>query len=312
MADKRKVKISELSEELFAPYKNAKTKAKTDNVYNNWDFATNGLALDAISNNILSAAAAGASQGLSVLNRTPSNSVSNTGGSSVTSPNPNPSIYPTSEQVQSAMREYAVLKNQPKYDFTPSEYQLKYGETIENLLKQLNDRNNAGFSYDPSADQTLQEYFKQYDLQADAAIDKTIGTYAPAGGGMSSTALALANEAAAAYEAKKNALVPEFYNAAYNQYLNQNATLADLANSYLALENNNYNIWANNEEQRQAAALQQYEQDYLKWLQDLDSIGYTVNELGQAVEKTDQSAFPLVDDSLLNAIVNAGANCLKF
>ena len=39
MADKRKVKISELSEELFAPYKNAKTKAKTDNVYNNWDFA---------------------------------------------------------------------------------------------------------------------------------------------------------------------------------------------------------------------------------------------------------------------------------
>lgn len=307
MADKRKVKISELSEELFAPYKNAKTKAKTDNVYNNWDFATNGLALDAISNNILSAAAAGASQGLSVLNRTPSNSVSNTGGSSVTSPNPNPSIYPTSEQVQSAMREYAVLKNQPKYDFTPSEYQLKYGETIENLLKQLNDRNNAGFSYDPSADQTLQEYFKQYDLQADAAIDKTIGTYAPAGGGMSSTALALANEAAAAYEAKKNALVPEFYNAAYNQYLNQNATLADLANSYLALENNNYNIWANNEEQRQAAALQQYEQDYLKWLQDLDSIGYTVNELGQAVEKTDQSAFPLVDDSLLNAIVNAGA-----
>ena len=107
------------------------------------------------------------------------------------------------------------------------------------------------------------------------------------------------------YEAKKNALVPEFYNAAYNQYLNQNATLADLANSYLALENNNYNIWANNEEQRQAAALQQYEQDYLKWLQDLDSIGYTVNELGQAVEKTDQSA-PL-DDSLLNAVINAGA-----
>lgn len=307
MADKSKVKISELSEELFAPYKNAKTKAKTDNVYNNWDFATNGLALDAISNNILSAVAAGASQGLSVLNRTPSNSVSNTGGSSVTSPNPNPSVYPTSEQVQSAMREYAVLKNQPKYDFTPSEYQLKYGETIENLLKQLNDRNNAGFSYDPSADPTLQEYFKQYDLQADAAIDKTIGTYAPAGGGMSSTALALANEAAAAYEAKKNALVPEFYNAAYNQYLNQNATLADLANSYLALENNNYNIWANNEEQRQAAALQQYERDYLKWLQDLDSIGYTVNELGQAVEKTDQSASPLVDDSLLNAIVNAGA-----
>ena len=39
MADKRKVKISELSEEPFAPYKNAKTKAKTDNVYNNWDFA---------------------------------------------------------------------------------------------------------------------------------------------------------------------------------------------------------------------------------------------------------------------------------
>ena len=73
---------------------------------------------------------------------------------------------------------------------------------------------------------------------------------------MSSTALALANEAAAAYEAKKNALVPEFYNAAYNKYLNQNATLADLANSYLALENNNYNIWANKEEQRQAGAAQ--------------------------------------------------------
>lgn len=293
MADKSKVKISELSEELFAPYKNAKTKAKTDNVYNNWDFATNGLALDAISNNILSAAAAGASQGLSVLNRTPSNSVFNTGGSSVTSPNPNPSVYPTSEQVQSAMREYAVLKNQPKYDFTPSEYQLKYGETIENLLKQLNDRNNAGFSYDPSADPTLQEYFKQYDLQADAAIDKSIGTYAPAGGGMSSTALALANEAAAAYEAKKNALVPEFYNAAYNKYLNQNATLADLANSYLALENNNYNIWANKEEQRQAAAAQKYEQDYQKWLQDLASIGYTVNKAGQAVKKEDLNSLDI-------------------
>lgn len=290
--------------------------------------AMTGLARGVSSNEALDkvAAAAGAAKGVSsfgptadqlaeamreyaAAHRQPSNTTSNTTSNTnnVISPNPNPSVYPTSEQVQSAMREYAVLKNQPKYDFTPSEYQLKYGETIENLLKQLNDRNNAGFSYDPSADPTLQEYFKQYDLQADAAIDKTIGTYAPAGGGMSSTALALANEAAAAYEAKKNALVPEFYNAAYNQYLNQNATLADLANSYLALENNNYNIWANNEEQRQAAALQQYEQDYLKWLQDLDSIGYTVNELGQAVEKTDQSASPLVDDSLLNAIVNAGA-----
>ena len=290
--------------------------------------AMTGLARGVSSNEALDkvAAAAGAAKGVSsfgptadqlaeamreyaAAHRQPSNTTSNTTSNTnnVISPNPNPSVYPTSEQVQSAMREYAVLKNQPKYDFTPSEYQLKYGETIENLLKQLNDRNNAGFSYDPSADPTLQEYFKQYDLQADAAIDKTIGTYAPAGGGMSSTALALANEAAAAYEAKKNALVPEFYKAAYNQYLNQNATLADLANSYLALENNNYNIWANNEEQRQAAALQQYEQDYLKWLQDLDSIGYTVNELGQAVEKTDQSASPLVDDSLLNAIVNAGA-----
>lgn len=267
--------------------------------------AMTGLARGVSSNEALDkvAAAAGAAKGVSsfgptadqlaeamreyaAAHRQPSNTTSNTTSNTnnVISPNPNPSVYPTSEQVQSAMREYAVLKNQPKYDFTPSEYQLKYGETIENLLKQLNDRNNAGFSYDPSADPTLQEYFKQYDLQADAAIDKTIGTYAPAGGGMSSTALALANEAAAAYEAKKNALVPEFYNAAYNQYLNQNATLADLANSYLALENNNYNIWANNEEQRQAAALQQYEQDYLKWLQDLDSIGYTVNELGQAVK----------------------------
>lgn len=239
-----------------------------------------GMSEDEKRKSTMAAAAAGAVNGLTGAYRKPSNSNAN----SASSPNPNPSVYPTSEQVQSAMREYAVLRNQPKYDFMPSEYQLKYGETIENLLKQLNDRNNAGFSYDPSSDPTLREYFKQYDLQADAAIDKSIGTYAPAGGGMSSTALALANEAAAAYEAKKNALVPEFYNAAYNKYLNQNATLADLANSYLALENNNYNIWANNEEQRQAAAAQKYEQDYQKWLQDLASIGYTVNEAGQAVK----------------------------
>lgn len=280
MANKSNVKISDLSEELLAPYKNAKAKAKTDNVYKDWNFASNGLSQDAISKSAMAGAAAGAVNGLTGAYRKPSNSNAN----SASSPNPNPSVYPTSEQVQSAMREYAVLRNQPKYDFMPSEYQLKYGETIENLLKQLNDRNNAGFSYDPSSDPTLREYFKQYDLQADAAIDKSIGTYAPAGGGMSSTALALANEAAAAYEAKKNALVPEFYNAAYNKYLNQNATLADLANSYLALENNNYNIWANNEEQRQAAAAQKYEQDYQKWLQDLASIGYTVNEAGQAVK----------------------------
>lgn len=280
MANKSNVKISDLSEELLAPYKNAKAKAKADNVYKDWNFASNGLSQDAISKSTMAAAAAGAVNGLTGAYRKPSNSIAN----SASSPNPNPSVYPTGEQVQSAMREYAVLRNQPKYDFTPSEYQLKYGETIENLLKQLNDRNNAGFSYDPSSDPTLREYFKQYDLQADAAIDKSIGTYAPAGGGMSSTALALANEAAAAYEAKKNALVPEFYNAAYNKYLNQNATLADLANSYLALENNNYNIWANNEERRQAAASQKYEQDYQKWLQDLDSIGYTVNEAGQAVK----------------------------
>lgn len=239
-----------------------------------------GMSEDEKRKSTMAAAAAGAVNGLTGAYRKPSNSNAN----SASSPNPNPSVYPTSEQVQSAMREYAVLRNQPKYDFMPSEYQLKYGETIENLLKQLNDRNNAGFSYDPSSDPTLREYFKQYDLQADAAIDKSIGTYAPAGGGMSSTALALANEAAAAYEAKKNALVPEFYNAAYNKYLNQNATLADLANSYLALENNNYNIWANNEERRQAAAAQKYEQDYQKWLQDLASIGYTVNEAGQAVK----------------------------
>ncbi len=264
--------------------------------------AAAGIAKGLSSNNDIDkiAAAAGAAKGLSNAGptaeqlaeamreyaasyRKPSNSNTNSNS------NPNPSVYPTGEQVQSAMREYAVLKNQPKYDFQPSEYQLKYGETIENLLKQLNDRANAGFSYDPAADSNLQEYFRQYDLQADAAIDKSIGTYAPAGGGMSSTALALANEAAAAYEAKKNALVPEFYNAAYNQYLNQNSSLADLANSYLALENNNYNIWAANQEQRQNAALQKYEQDYVKWLKDLDSIGYTVDELGQVVEKENAS-----------------------
>lgn len=257
-----------------------------------------GMSEDEKRKSTMAAAAAGAVNGLTGAYRKPSNSNAN----SASSPNPNPSVYPTSEQVQSAMREYAVLRNQPKYDFMPSEYQLKYGETIENLLKQLNDRNNAGFSYDPSSDPTLREYFKQYDLQADAAIDKSIGTYAPAGGGMSSTALALANEAAAAYEAKKNALVPEFYNAAYNKYLNQNATLADLANSYLALENNNYNIWANNEERRQAAAAQKYEQDYQKWLQDLDSIGYTVNEAGQAVEKNTSMA---QEGNLSNMLVGA-------
>lgn len=194
---------------------------------------------------------------------------------------------PTPAQISSAMQQYSMIKNPPKYDYAPSEYQLKYGKTIEGLLEQLNDRTKAGFSYNPAADANLQEYFKQYDLQADSAIDKSIGSYAPAGGGMSSTALALANEAAAAYEAKKNALVPEFYNAAYNQYLNQNSSLADLANSYLALENNNYNIWAANQTQKQVAAQQQYEQNYIKWLQNLNKAGYTVNDLGQAVKKAE-------------------------
>lgn len=89
-----------------------------------------GMSEDEKRKSTMAAAAAGAVNGLTGAYRKPSNSNAN----SASSPNPNPSVYPTSEQVQSAMREYAVLRNQPKYDFTPSEYQLKYGETIENLL----------------------------------------------------------------------------------------------------------------------------------------------------------------------------------
>lgn len=107
-------------------------------------------------------------------------------------------------------------------DFTYGEaptYTSRYDQTIQDMIQGILDRED--FSYDPATDPLYQNYRKQYTREGQRATQDALGTAAAASGGIpSSYASTAAGQTANHYAAQMTDKIPELYQLAYNQYLN--------------------------------------------------------------------------------------------
>lgn len=114
-----------------------------------------------------------------------------------------------------------------EYEAAPT-YESRYDDTIQDLIAGLLDR--PDFSYDPATDPLYQNYRKQYTREGQRATADALGAAAAASGGIpSSYANAAANQASNYYAAQLTDKIPDLYQLAYNQYLNDyNMDLSNL------------------------------------------------------------------------------------
>ena len=184
-------------------------------------------------------------------------------------------------------------KNYGSYDYGAAApvYNNRYDDTIQDLIQGI--LNREDFSYDPATDPLYQNYRKQYTREGQRATADTLGAVAAASGGIpSSYATTAAAQAGNYYAAQMTDKIPELYQLAYNQYLNDyNMQLSDLGvvqgaeqsdyDKYLNELNQfntdrafDYNVW-----------LDEYNmtKDQLQTAQGLEQLDYTkyLNELQQ-------------------------------
>ena len=107
-------------------------------------------------------------------------------------------------------------------DFTYEDapvYNNRYDDEIQDLIQGILDR--PDFSYDPETDLLYQQYRKQYNREGDRAVADALGAAAAASGGIpSSYANTAAAQAGNYYASQLTDKIPELYELAYNQYLN--------------------------------------------------------------------------------------------
>ena len=197
-------------------------------------------------------------------------------------------------------------------DFTYDPYESRYDSTIQDLIAGILDR--PDFSYDAATDPLYQQYRKQYTREGDRATEDALGAAAAASGGIpSSYASTAAGQAANYYAAQMTDKIPELYELAYNQYLNDyQMQLSDLGvvqgqeqtdyDRYLNDRNLDYNVWLNGYDRRAndlqtalglqnndfneyLAALDQYNADRnFAYGQFTDELADQANERAQALE----------------------------
>lgn len=98
-------------------------------------------------------------------------------------------------------------------------YNNRYDDEIQDLIQGILDR--PDFSYDPETDLLYQQYRKQYNREGNRAVADALGAAAAASGGIpSSYANTAAAQAGNYYAAQLTDKIPELYELAYNQYLN--------------------------------------------------------------------------------------------
>ena len=107
-------------------------------------------------------------------------------------------------------------------DFTYGDaptYTSRYDQQIQDMIQNI--LNREDFSYDPATDPLYQNYRKQYTREGQRATQDALGAAAASSGGLpSSYATTAASQAGNYYAAQMTDMIPELYNLAYNQYLN--------------------------------------------------------------------------------------------
>lgn len=184
-------------------------------------------------------------------------------------------------------------KNYGSYDYGKDApvYNNRYDDTIQDLIQGI--LNREDFSYDPATDPLYQNYRKQYTREGQRATADTLGQAAAASGGIpSSYATTAAAQAGNYYAAQMTDKIPELYQLAYNQYLNDyNMQLSDLG-VVQGAEQSDYDKYLNELNQYNTdrafdynAWLDEYNmtKDQLQTAQGLEQLDYTkyLNELQQ-------------------------------
>lgn len=184
-------------------------------------------------------------------------------------------------------------KNYGSYDYGEAApvYNNRYDDTIQDLIQVI--LNREDFSYDPATDPLYQNYRKQYTREGQRATADTLGAAAAASGGIpSSYATTAAAQAGNYYAAQMTDKIPELYQLAYNQYLNDyNMQLSDLG-VVQGAEQSDYDKYLNELNQFNTdrafdynAWLDEYNmtKDQLQTAQGLEQLDYTkyLNELQQ-------------------------------
>lgn len=126
---------------------------------------------------------------------------------------------------------YNQQKNRGDYSFSGVKptYNNRYDPTIQDLLDQI--VNREAFSYDAEKDPLYSQYRKQYAREGQRATADALGSAAAASGGIpSSYAATAAGQAGDYYAARMTDKIPELYQLAYNQYMNDHSMkLSDLS-----------------------------------------------------------------------------------
>lgn len=184
-------------------------------------------------------------------------------------------------------------KNYGSYDYGEAApvYNNRYDDTIQDLIQGI--LNREDFSYDPATDPLYQNYRKQYTREGQRATADTLGQAAAASGGIpSSYATTAAAQAGNYYAAQMTDKIPELYQLAYNQYLNEyDMQLSDLG-VVQGAEQSDYDKYLNELQQFNTdrafdynAWLDEYNmtKDQLQTAQGLEQLDYTkyLNELQQ-------------------------------
>ena len=181
-------------------------------------------------------------------------------------------------------------KNYGSYDYGEAApvYNNRYDDTIQDLIQGI--LNREDFSYDPATDPLYQNYRKQYTREGQRATADTLGAAAAASGGIPSSYATTA--AGNYYAAQMTDKIPELYQLAYNQYLNDyNMQLSDLG-VVQGAEQSDYDKYLNELNQFNTdrafdynAWLDEYNmtKDQLQTAQGLEQLDYTkyLNELQQ-------------------------------
>lgn len=184
-------------------------------------------------------------------------------------------------------------KNYGSYDYGKDApvYNNRYDDTIQDLIQGI--LNREDFSYDPATDPLYQNYRKQYTREGQRATADTLGQAAAASGGIpSSYATTAAAQAGNYYAAQMTDKIPELYQLAYNQYLNDyNMQLSDLG-VVQGAEQSDYDKYLNELNQFNTDRAFDYNawldgynmtKDQLQTAQGLEQLDYTkyLNELNQ-------------------------------
>lgn len=184
-------------------------------------------------------------------------------------------------------------KNYGSYDYGEAApvYNNRYDDTIQDLIQGI--LNREDFSYDPATDPLYQNYRKQYTREGQRATADTLGQAAAASGGIpSSYATTAAAQAGNYYAAQMTDKIPELYQLAYNQYLNDyNMQLSDLG-VVQGAEQSDYDKYLNELNQFNTDRAFDYNawldgynmtKDQLQTAQGLEQLDYTkyLNELQQ-------------------------------